>query len=79
MQNMHLTPVILIENFPLIDIRQSAEPSKSDSGVEGIQYILPGTYIVRSAHKLRARRTVCKSVLFSNDINCWRKIGAYLA
>jgi hypothetical protein len=33
---MHLTPVILIENFPLIDIRQPAEPSKSDSGVEGI-------------------------------------------
>jgi hypothetical protein len=31
-------------------------------------------YIVRSAHKLRARRTVCKSVFFSNDINCWREI-----
>ncbi len=36
-------------------------------------------YIVRSACKLRARRTVCKSVFFSIDINCWRKIGAYLA
>ena len=35
---------------------------------------LKGLYIVRSACKLRARRTVCKSVFFSNDINCWRKI-----
>ncbi len=32
-------------------------------------------YIVLGAHKLRARRTVCKSVFFfSKDINCWRKI-----
>ena len=36
-------------------------------------------YTVRSACKLRARRTEYKSVFFSYDINCWRKIGAYLA
>ncbi len=24
------------------------------------------------AHKLRARRTVCRSVFFCKDINCWR-------
>ena len=36
-------------------------------------------YTVRSACKLRARRTEYKSVFFQNDINCWRKIGAYLA
>jgi hypothetical protein len=37
-------------------------------------------YSVRSAHKLRARRTVCKSFFFfSNEINCWRKVWAYLA
>ncbi len=36
-------------------------------------------YIVRSACKLRARRPEYKSVFFSYDINCWRKIGAYLA
>jgi hypothetical protein len=26
--------------------------------------------ILLGAHKLRARRTVCKSVFFSKDINC---------
>jgi hypothetical protein len=36
-------------------------------------------YTVRSACKLRARRTEYKSVFFSYDINCWRKFGAYLA
>jgi hypothetical protein len=33
----------------------------------------PGS-ILLGAHKLRARRTVCKSVLFFKDINCWRTI-----
>jgi hypothetical protein len=39
----------------------------------------PDTDTVRSACKLRARRTEYKSVFFSYDINCWRKFGAYLA
>ncbi len=30
--------------------------------------------ILLGAHKLRARRTVCESVFFFKDINCWRTI-----
>jgi hypothetical protein len=52
----------------------SGPPSRQKS-VQGISnYVEYWLYIVRSAHKLRARRTVCKSVFFSNDINCWREI-----
>ncbi len=42
-------------------------------------FLLTFAYTVRSACKLRARRTEYKSVFFQNNINCWRKIGAYLA
>jgi hypothetical protein len=45
----------------------------------GKEYTIHSTHTVRSACKLRARRTEYKSVFFSYDINCWRKIGAYLA
>ncbi len=43
------------------------------------QTVEKSPYSVRSACKLRARRTEYKSVFFSYDINCWRKFGAYLA
>ncbi len=35
------------------------------------------TSILLGAHKLRARRTVCKSVFFSKDISCDERFGAY--
>jgi hypothetical protein len=51
-------------------IEPSIENHEKNIGCPPLFFI----HIVRNAHKLRARRTLCKSVFFSNDINCWRKI-----
>ncbi len=45
------------------------EVPNSDEGTETL--VLYVQYILLGAHKLRARRTVCKSVFFE-DINCKR-------